>query len=322
MAISTCGVYNCGSCSQIRMGRCPGCCEGNRIMVADRVNPCPIYLCAQARGMVSCTDCAASDCPYPRRLDMGCPVRDHFDRKRSQRRQRTEGLRDRSDLPRAPLRDIKVSEKSVTRLSWYLSALDDLQSRGVTRVSSNDISMRVGVKDYLIRHDLSSFGKLGRPSIGYNTASLRSHLIRALHLDDEKKVLWVGASVLAERASLIERLASCGFAIVAVLDTRVESAPREVGGLRVYPLGAARELIRQSGAQGAMLAVNPAEAQAVADILVGLGIRSVLNLTSAVIVVPEDVCLRNVDIVAEMVALSFSAAILFTTKSGKHGNCG
>jgi len=55
----------------------------------------------------------------------------------------------------------------------------------------------------------------------------------------------------------------------------------------------------------AVIAVPAEEAQAVADKLVMLGVTALLNLTSAVLVTPPDAVVRNVDVVAELFALSY-----------------
>ncbi|MCX6374555.1 MAG: hypothetical protein NTU88_00695, partial [Armatimonadetes bacterium] len=70
----------------------------------------------------------------------------------------------------------RTSERTISRMRWYLSALDDFASRGVTVVASHHISEKVGVKPGLIRKDLCTFGDFGRPSKGYNVVYLQKKI--------------------------------------------------------------------------------------------------------------------------------------------------
>jgi redox-sensing transcriptional repressor len=54
-----------------------------------------------------------------------------------------------------------------------------------------------------------------------------------------------------------------------------------------------------------VIATPAAAAQAVADLLAGAGIRSILNFAPAVISVPEGTSLRKVDLALELQILSF-----------------
>jgi redox-sensing transcriptional repressor len=200
---------------------------------------------------------------------------------------------------------VKVPEKSITRLRSYLFALDDYLAQGAARVSSDDISRKVGIKAHLIRRDLSQFGEFGRPSIGYDAAYLRTRLGQILHIDDSKDILWVGSSRLSQDSLLIKRFQDHGFNIVALFDTGTPARDACVGGLPVKPFTHVISTVSELGAQAAVLAVSQPEAQAAADVLISAGIKGILNLTSAVIVAPHGVCVRNVDIVAELLALSY-----------------
>jgi len=172
-------------------------------------------------------------------------------------------------------------------------------------VSSQDVGRKVGVKPGLVRRDLNHFGGFGRPSIGYDTAFLRGRLEEILHLDDSNSVVWVGASRLAGDASLVQRFADRNCQVVAVFDTDSAWAGKTIAGLKVNPLSALSDKVQALGVDAAVIAVPAEEAQAVADKLVMLGVTALLNLTSAVLVTPPDAVVRNVDVVAELFALSY-----------------
>ncbi len=303
MAIAACNVFDCKTCGHMLRHRCLGCTEGNRLRQADNEDPCAIYQCVVSKGLTTCADCT-SVCQFPRNLEMVCPVRSHFEKKRMYAHRLSEHFLERkTEVPDTPA--LKVSEKTITRLRWYLYALDEFLAQGIARVSSEDIARKVGVKDYLIRHDLSQFGGFGRPSIGYDAAFLRTRLGKVLHLDQVQNIIWVGATHLANDVALMKRFGHHGFNVVGVFDTNPSRFTDAISGMGVEPLEGVPEAIRGLGVQGAVLAVPQEDAQDVADLLIAAGIRGILNLTSAIILTPPDVCIRSVDVVAELFSLSY-----------------
>ncbi len=304
MTISACEVFDCKTCVHMLRHRCFGCVEGNKLRQADGEEPCAIFQCAVLKGFASCTECTAV-CPFPRNLEMVCPVRSHFEKKRMYSRRMSDYYVNREQESVELCSTSKVSEKSITRLRWYLYALDEFLAQGITSVSSEDIARKVGVKAYMIRHDLSQFGGFGRPSIGYDAAFLRSRLGKVLHLDAVQSIIWVGAAHLANDVALMERFELHGFNVVGIFDPDPSRFANEFNGMGVEPLENIPEVIRSIGAEGAVLAVPQDEAQDIADLLIAAGIRGILNLTSAIIPVPHGICMRHVDVVAELFSLSY-----------------
>lgn len=300
-----CGVFDCNTCSHLVKGRCPGCEAGNLIVASDGRDTCSIFNCANAKGLASCNACTAAVCPFPHSLEMACPVRSQFEKTRcySSKLSRYYTARQQTDTP--PTGDRKVSDRTITRLRWYMVALNGFIDQGITRVSSQDIGRKVGVKPGLIRRDLSHFGEFGRPSVGYDAVFLRDRLQQILHLDNSKIVVWVGAHRLAADPSLLQRFADQNCIITALFDSHEDFVGKTVAGLEVSPVERLPEKARSMGAQGAVIEVRPEEAQGVADQLVTAGVTAMLNLTSAVIVTPPGIVVRNVDVAAELSALSY-----------------
>jgi redox-sensing transcriptional repressor len=196
-------------------------------------------------------------------------------------------------------------DKAIARLPWYLFAVRDFISHGVLRVSSDDIARKVGVKPSLVRRDLSQFGGFGRPSLGYETARLRECLSDILHLNIVRKIVWIGAGRLDADKSLAQRFREHNYKMVAIFDSDLSRAPEMIGGVKVAPVAEMPRRIKELGAEGAIIATADDEAQSVADALVAVGIRGILNLTSTPIAASPRVCVRNVDVVAELFALSY-----------------
>ena len=300
--ISACAVFDCRTCAHRLRGRCAGCAPGNALLAADGLARCAICECVTSKHLTSCSECSVAVCAFSRNLEMVCPVRSRFEKKRCYSRRLSEYFVERQYGCEERTTG-KISDKTITRLRWYLFALNDFLGHGITKVSSEDISRKVGVRSWLVRRDLSQFGEFGRPSIGYDTAFLRSVLGEILHLGDRKKIMWVGAPRLAGEPSLIKRFDSHGFEIVTVLDSN--HTTMKVHNLAVQPLDNVSELMAKHKICAAVIAVPEEEAQFVAEVLISAGVRCILNLTPAIVVAPPGILVRNLDIVAELFALSY-----------------
>lgn len=274
-------------------------------MAAHAEAQCVLYQCAQSHNILTCSECTDQVCPFTRAVGMVCPVRARFEKKRCYTRKMSDHFSSREpEKIDTPLVARKL-DKAIARLPWYLFAVQDFIGHGVTRISSDDLSRKIGVKPWLVRRDLSQFGEFGRPSIGYETARLKECLAEILHLNTSRSVVWIGAARLDADKSLIQRFVEHNYVITAVFDTDVTRAPEMVGGLRVNSIADMPRKIKEIEAEGAIIATSADQAQSVADILVAAGIRGILNLTSTLIITSNDVCVRNVDIVAELFTLSY-----------------
>lgn len=306
MITAACSIFDCQTCSHRLRGRCPGCAEGNKAQVVDGENPCGVYQCVTSKNIASCSDCNEAVCTFHRNLEMVCPVRAHFEKKRCYARKMAEHYRDRQAAKTPPHSQHKASEKSIARLQEYLFALEEFMALGIVRVSSEDISRKVGVKDYLIRHDLNQFGEFGRPSIGYDTHLLRDCLLEILYLGEDKNIVWVGAARLAGDPFLLKRFELHNYNVVAILDPEPDQSPSHIDGVDVLPLDKLSDVAATVDTLGAILAVRREIAQPVADTLIAAGVQGILNLSSSVIMAPPSVCVRNVDIVAELCTLHYN----------------
>lgn len=198
----------------------------------------------------------------------------------------------------------RISERTVARLRWYLYAIDDFEKQGKTVVSSQAIATKVGVKSGLVRKDLCHFGGFGRPSVGYNIAYLKKQIRSILRVNQAKSVAWVGAQRLSYDPALVEKLAINSWQVMAVFDKE----PADFGqieDLEVLPLDHIQLVVQKMGIEAAVISASIEEAQKIADSLVLGGVKAILNLTPAVLSVRPGVSVRNIDIVGEMIMLSY-----------------
>jgi redox-sensing transcriptional repressor len=201
----------------------------------------------------------------------------------------------------------KIPEMTIRRLSVYTRCLLQLEEDGVKTISSQDLAERFNLNSAQVRKDLAYFGEFGVRGIGYYVSGLKAELQKILGLDREWSVALVGFGNLGSALFRYKGFGRQGFKIVAIFD----EDPSKAGHIDGTPILATRDLAREIRARGiqiAILAVPPEAAQPVTDLLVGAGIRAVLNFAPTRLRVPRDVRLKNVDLSIELETLSFYLA--------------
>ena len=79
-----------------------------------------------------------------------------------------------------------ISDSVIKRLPRYYRFLGELKASGMTRISSRELSERMGLTASQIRQDLNCFGGFGQQGYGYNIELLQSEIARILGIDAPK----------------------------------------------------------------------------------------------------------------------------------------
>jgi redox-sensing transcriptional repressor len=196
-----------------------------------------------------------------------------------------------------------VPEATVGRLPAYLRALTACAAQGTTSISSEELAAAAGVRSAQLRKDLSHLGSYGVRGVGYDVERLSSQIAGELGLTQEWPVVIVGLGNLGRALAAYGGFSERGFRVVALVDEDPAVVGRTVQGLTVQTL----TQLAEAGTPVAIgVITTPADqAQDVADRLVALGVRSVLNFAPAVLSVPADVAVRKVDLATELQILAF-----------------
>jgi redox-sensing transcriptional repressor len=193
----------------------------------------------------------------------------------------------------------------VARLPVYLRALSALAESGVSTVSSEELAVAAGVNSAKLRKDLSHLGSYGTRGVGYDVDYLVYQVSRELGLSQDWAVVIVGLGHLGHALANYGGFVSRGFAIRALVDADPSLVGAEVAGLQVRPLSELERLVRKHGIAIGVIATPAAGAQEVCDRLVAAGVSSILNFAPTVLVVPDEVEVRKVDMSIELQILAF-----------------
>ena len=74
----------------------------------------------------------------------------------------------------------KISNSVIRRLPRYYRFLDELKEQGINRISSGELSRKMGLTASQIRQDFNCFGEFGQQGYGYNVDILQKEIINIL----------------------------------------------------------------------------------------------------------------------------------------------
>jgi redox-sensing transcriptional repressor len=196
----------------------------------------------------------------------------------------------------------------IGRLPLYARSLRYLLQEGVTSVSSQELGDRINVTAAQIRKDLSYFGEFGKQGIGYDVEKLLAQIEDILGLSQEWSVALVGIGHLGEAIARYEGFRSQGIRIVALFDSDPNKLGTAINGLTISGDSEIESICREHGVRLAIISVPASRAQEVADMLIGAGVRAILNYAPVVIQVPEGVWVRNIDPVGLIHSMTYYLA--------------
>ena len=203
----------------------------------------------------------------------------------------------------------KVPIPTLERLATYLRYLIDLENSSIETISSAEVEEETGINAAQFRKDLSYFGEFGKPGVGYNVADLQTRIARILKINQEQRMLMVGAGNLGSALVGYPGLKEHRFNLVAVFDNNFAKIGRNLWDLEILDIARVKEINSKLKAHMAIIAVPRAAAQSVTDSLIDAGVHAILNFAPTILKVPDHVVVRNVSFVQELAVLSYHLSI-------------
>jgi redox-sensing transcriptional repressor len=198
-----------------------------------------------------------------------------------------------------------IPRKTIYRLSIYLRCLARLRENNLGTVSSEALAKAAGVKPTQLRKDLAYFGTFGTRGLGYDVADLSEKIADELGTSSLQPVILVGVGNLGLALLSYRGFEKEGFEIIAAFDAEPRRKRDKEIKQPLLGMDELRSFIHKHGVKMAILSVPASAAQAVANQLIEAGVMGILNFSTIVLDVPEDVMVNNVNLAIELENLSY-----------------
>ena len=201
---------------------------------------------------------------------------------------------------------MKIPAATISRLSIYARALEELAKEEVIVVSSKRLAELCGVNPAQIRKDLAYFGQFGVRGVGYYVKELLFDIKKILGLHKEWKLAIVGVGNLGCALVAHENFLKQGYRFVAAFDSDPLKIGRKLAtGLVVYPPDKLVEECRRQQVEIGVICTPPAAAQEIANRFAEVPVRGILNFAPTQLQVPHGCRVENVDFTVKLDNLAY-----------------
>ena len=200
-----------------------------------------------------------------------------------------------------------ISNSVIRRLPRYYRFLGELETNGYVRISSRELSEKMGLTASQIRQDFNCFGEFGQQGYGYNVRYLREEIAKILGLNTEHKMIIIGAGHLGT-ALANYNFEKNGFKTISLFDVNPELIGGKVRDIPIRSIDELPEFLRENPVDIATLCLPKAKAKDIAQLLIDNGIKAIWNFahTDLNLILPKDVVVENVHLSESLMRLSYT----------------
>lgn len=197
-----------------------------------------------------------------------------------------------------------ISKAVIRRLPRYYRFLGELLKSGTIRISSRELSEKMGLTASQIRQDLNCFGGFGQQGYGYNIKELHEEIGKILGLDRQTKAILIGAGNLGRAVANHMDFESRGFHLIGIFDSDETLVGQEIKGITILHTDKLEEFCKTHAPMVAALCIPKTATKEISDRLIALGIRGFWNFSH------YDLLDRHTGIAVENVHMSDSLMTL------------
>ena len=197
------------------------------------------------------------------------------------------------------MQEKEISQAVIRRMPRYYRYLGELLDAGVERISSNDLSKRMNVTASQIRQDLKGYG--------YNVKYLYEEIGKILGLNERHNIIVMGAGNLGQALTNYVKFEKLGFVIIGLFDVNPALDGVTVRGIKIRMLDELESFCEENQVDIAALTMPKEKADAIANRLVGLGIRAIWNFAHVDLeLIDKNVVVENVHLSDSLMQLSYN----------------
>ena len=206
-----------------------------------------------------------------------------------------------------------VSNSVIRRLPRYYRFIGELEKQGVVRISSRELSERMGLTASQIRQDFNCFGGFGQQGYGYNVAELHNKIGEILGVEAQRPAILIGAGNLGRAIATHIDFRKFGFELIGIFDSNPELSGRETGSLSIRGTEELEEFCAERKPLAAVLCIPKEAAAEAANKLIAYGVKAFWNFSHYDLKIAHgDVTVENVHLGDSLMTLSYglSSAVI------------
>ncbi|HHU79607.1 MAG TPA: redox-sensing transcriptional repressor Rex [Clostridiales bacterium] len=198
-----------------------------------------------------------------------------------------------------------VSEAVMRRMPKYYRYLTDMEKSGIERISSRELSQRMGLTASQIRQDFNCFGGFGQQGYGYNVSELRLEIQKILGLTNTYNVIIAGAGNLGQALANYTGFEKDGFHVKCLFDINPRLIGMSIRGIPIYDIDEMEDYISNNKVDIAAICTPKEKAREAAERVIKSGVRGIWNFAAVDIAAPHHVIVENVHLSDSLYTLSF-----------------
>lgn len=198
-----------------------------------------------------------------------------------------------------------ISMAVIKRLPKYYRHLAELLRNDVDRISSKELSDKIGFTASQIRQDFNNFGGFGQQGYGYNVKDLYNEISNILGLDKRYSSVIIGAGNIGQAIANYSRFDKFGFDLKGIFDKNPKLIGMQMNDIEISDIDNLESFLKSSPVDIGIICVPAAQAQKVADIMVDSGVRGLWNFAPLDLKVPENISVENVHLSESLLTLVY-----------------
>lgn len=197
-----------------------------------------------------------------------------------------------------------ISIQVIKRLPRYYRFLGELLDAGTERISSRELSEKMGFTASQIRQDLNCFGGFGQQGYGYSVKGLYHEIAHILGLEHGYKTILIGAGNMGKAVAVHMSFEKRGFRLIGIFDNDKNKIGNTIRDIPITDLDELEHFCLENKPDAAILCVPKTAAPNIADRLYQIGIKNYWNFSH------YDLSIHYPDVIVENVHLNDSLMIL------------
>jgi redox-sensing transcriptional repressor len=197
-----------------------------------------------------------------------------------------------------------ISMAVIKRLPKYHRYLQELMRNDVDRISSKELSERIGFTASQIRQDLNCFGDFGQQGYGYNVNELYNQISNILGLTKTYKTAIIGAGNIGQAIANYTKFEKLGFSLEAIFDINPKLIGIKIRDVEIRDIDYLNNYLKEEQIDIGILCIPENNAQKICDILLKNNVKGIWNFAPVDLVVPEGVRVENVHLSDSLLTLS------------------